>query len=44
MNGRDRFNEQVREQLEAKAADRQHQLYMQDPEAYLRRIERGETL
>ncbi|QGJ95789.1 hypothetical protein J1770_gp03 [Gordonia phage EMoore] len=28
----------------AERADRQHQLYMQDPEAYLRRIERGETL
>lgn len=24
-------------------ADRQHQLYMRDPEAYLRRIEKGET-
>ncbi|AMS02998.1 hypothetical protein SEA_LEONARD_6 [Gordonia phage Leonard] len=27
----------------AARADRQHQLYMRDPEAYLRRIERGET-
>ncbi|QGJ93560.1 hypothetical protein J1771_gp06 [Gordonia phage MelBins] len=28
----------------AERADRQHQLYMQDPAAYLRRIEKGETL
>ena len=27
----------------AERADRQHQLYMRDPEAYLRRIEKGET-